>query len=79
MPTDMEQLSKEEKYWIKPGIHVRLKFGGPIMEVMRLLQVAKRDEETGKWVVKMQGVKCKYTVNGELRTEIHHTRDLVRA
>jgi uncharacterized protein YodC (DUF2158 family) len=67
------------RYWIEPGIKVKLVYGGPEMEVMRVLQTITTMPD-GKKVTKMQGVKCRWTDDfGDERTGIYHSKTLVKA
>lgn len=71
--------SSESKYWIEPGINVRLKWGGPVMEVMRILQTRTLMPD-GTKMTKMQGVKCRWIDDfGDEQTGVYHSKDLVKA
>jgi len=69
----------KERYWIHSGMKVRLKYGGPTMEVMRILQVRETLED-GTRATKMQGVKCRWIDEfGDEQTGRFHSNDLVQA
>lgn len=70
---------KKEKYWIKGGKYVKLKYGGPRMMVMRVEQNRSKGPD-GKWRYTVLGVKCCWVDDfGEERKGMFHTHELVPA
>jgi len=74
-----DRQAKKARYWIESGMIVRLKWGGPKMTVMRILQVRETLHD-GTKVTKMQGVKCLWIDDfGDAQTGRFHSGDLVKA
>lgn len=74
-----DQVTARGKYWIKPGAFVTKYPDDTVMVVMRVLQERDRLPD-GTFESRIQGVKCKWEDdNGEQRTGIFRTTDLVPA